>query len=111
MLVSTNATGSAATGGRVVLTLDDDALIRLADLVGERIAPLATSTPAADGWLDAKGAAAYLGFESVHPLHKLTAAREVAFSQDSTGGKCWFRRSDLDAYRLKARIEARDGRG
>lgn len=63
-----------------------------------------------DGWLDAKAAAAYLGFASAHPLHKLTARREIAFSQDATGGKCWFRRSDLDAYRLQGRIEARDGR-
>ena len=95
-----------------MLSLDRATLDKLADLVAERLAPLVstpTVTPAA--WLDSKGAATYLGFESVSPLHKLTARREIAFSQDSTGGKCWFRVADLDAYRLRGRLDARDGRG
>lgn len=60
----------------------------------------------AEGWLDARTAARYLGFESVNPLHKLTARREIAFSQDTAGGKMWFRKADLDEYRLRGRNEA-----
>ncbi|MFN8204578.1 MAG: helix-turn-helix domain-containing protein [Solirubrobacteraceae bacterium] len=55
--------------------------------------------PADDGWLASGQAAAYLGLPSTNALHKLTAARKIAFEQDKRGGKCWFRRSDLDAYR------------
>jgi hypothetical protein len=106
MTSGSNTTGS----GQVVLSLDDAALVRLADLVVERIAPVLTTASTDDRWLDAKGAAEYLGFESVHPLHKLTARREIAFSQDTDGGKLWFHVTDLDAYRLQARIEARNGR-
>ena len=49
--------------------------------------------------MDARGAADYLGYRSVEPIHKLTAAREIPFSQDSPNGKCWFQRSQLDAWR------------
>ena len=44
-------------------------------------------------------AADYFGFESVDPLHKLTAARRIEFSQEGPGAKTWFRRSALDDYR------------
>jgi hypothetical protein len=94
----------------LALSLDDDGLRQLARFVAlELSANVGSTSTTPDGWLDAKAAAAYLGFGSVHPLHKLTARREVAFSQDSTGGKCWFRVADLDDYRLRCRIEARDG--
>ena len=99
----------------LVLTLDDETLRRLARLVALELASNTTATTApavdgwsqCDGWLDAKTAAEYLGFTSTAPLHKLTARREIAFSQDGAGGKCWFRRSDLDAYRLRGRVDAR----
>ncbi len=111
LLVSTSdpSRATSTSSAHVVLRLDDDALERLAALVVQRLVPTLEAPATDDGWLDAKGAAAYLGFESVHPLHKLTARREVAFSQDSTGGKCWFRVADLDAYRLRGRVDARNG--
>jgi hypothetical protein len=112
-----SADNSTRPAASVALTLDDDSLRQLARLVAIELSAKTTTSSTstdgsacADGWLDAKAAAAYLGFASAHPLHKLTARREIAFSQDATGGKCWFRRSDLDAYRLQGRIEARDGR-
>ena len=52
-----------------------------------------------DRWMDAREAARYLGFKTVEPIRKLTAAREIPFSQDSPRGKCWFQRSQLDAWR------------
>jgi excisionase family DNA binding protein len=50
-----------------------------------------------DCWMTTREAAAHIG-RSVEAMHKLTAARKVPFSQDSPGGKCWFRKSDLDAW-------------
>lgn len=92
----------------VVLTLDDGTLRRLAHAIAVELAKLTTApTTTADGWLDSRAAAAYLGLPSSHPLHKLSAARELAFSQDSPGGKLWFRRADLDEFRLRSRVEPR----
>ena len=50
-----------------------------------------------DRWMTTREAASYVG-RSVDAMHKLTAARQVPFSQDGPGGKCWFRKSDLDAW-------------
>lgn len=52
----------------------------------------------ASSWLDAKGAAVYLGI-SVNALHKHTARRAVPSHQDGPGCKLWFRTEELDAWR------------
>jgi excisionase family DNA binding protein len=63
------------------------------------IAPMFEVQPApTDAWLGTKGAAEYLGI-STNALHKHTSARTIRFHQDVPGGKCWFRRSELDAWR------------
>ena len=88
---------SAEPLGRVVVdALDDDALDLLAAKVARRL--VVPSAPIKDGWIDAKQAAAYLG-TTLSSLWKLTAAREIPFSQDGPGCKCWFKRSQLDAWR------------
>jgi excisionase family DNA binding protein len=71
----------------------------LAELA-ERLRPYlpAQDGAAEDGWLDTKAAAAYLGI-STHALHRLTAERRVPFAQDRPGARCYFRPSDLDAWR------------
>jgi hypothetical protein len=51
-----------------------------------------------DGWLDAAGAARYLGIPKT-ALHKLTAARAIPFEQEGAGCKLYFKRLDLDAWR------------
>ena len=82
---------------RAVLdALDDAALDLLAAKVARRLGP--QSVPLNDGWIDAKQAAAYLG-TTLSSLWKLTAAHEIPFSQDGPGCKCWFKRSQLDAWR------------
>jgi uncharacterized protein YidB (DUF937 family) len=70
-------------GRALIDSLDDDALEHLAERLGPRLADLV---------------AARLG-RSPNALHKLTAGREVPFAQDVAGGKCWFLRSELDAWR------------
>ena len=83
---------------RAVLdALDDDALDLLAAKVARRLVVPSGAT-LDDGWIDAKQAAAYLG-TTLSSLWKLTAAHEIPFSQDGPGCKCWFKRSQLDAWR------------
>lgn len=80
----------------VVAQLDDDTLAELA----MRLAPFLprSERPDHDGWLSTRQAARYLGV-TPNALHKLTAARAIPFAQDTPGAKCWFRRSELDAWR------------
>ena len=76
--------------------LDDEALAELA----ARLAPFLPSSEATneDRWLSTRQAADHLGI-SPNALHKLTAARAIPFEQERPGAKCWFRRSELDAWR------------
>jgi excisionase family DNA binding protein len=76
--------------------LDDQALAELARRLQPHLAEPARVGD--DGWLSTKQAAAYLGI-TVNALHKLTRARALPFEQSSPGGKCWFRRADLDGWR------------
>jgi len=78
------------------ITSDPAALRDLAGALALHV-PLPAES-AADGWISTRGAAAYLGMSS-SALNNLTAARRVPFEQDRPGGKCWFKRSDLDAWR------------
>jgi excisionase family DNA binding protein len=79
--------------------LGPDDLAQLA----QRLAPYLTSpapAPAEGGWLSTREAAEYAGC-SVDALHKAMARRDVQFEQSSRGGKAWFRRSDVDAWRSR----------
>jgi excisionase family DNA binding protein len=90
----------------VFAELDDDDLDRLAELLLPRLADRVTSIAGQpDGWLDSAEAAAYLGISRT-ALHKATAARSIPFEQDGPGCKCWFKRSDLDAWRRGERAYA-----
>lgn len=85
------------------LRSDPDALRELAVALAPYV-PTA-QPPADDSWLDARAASEYLGLplsgpnRRPHALHKLTAARAIEFEQDCPGGRMYFRRSALDAYR------------
>jgi hypothetical protein len=83
----------------IVASLDDPALDALADLLAPKLERrLKRAAKTDDGWLDAKRAADYAGL-SVNALHKLTAERAIPFEQEGPGCKCWFKRSELDAWR------------
>jgi hypothetical protein len=80
----------------------------LADRVATRVRAQTSQAGPADGWLDSSRAAEYLGL-SLPALHRLTCERRIAFSQERAGGKCWFKRSHLDAFReadLRQPLEA-----
>jgi len=83
-----------------VSSLLDEFISHLAERVAARIAVTAPG-PAdnAAEWLDSRHAAEYLG---VHrdTVRKLAAERAIPSEQDGPGCKLWFRRSDLDAWRL-----------
>lgn len=72
------------------------------EALAERLAPLVAvrqpTEPQPDGWIDTKAAAEYLGL-TYNALRKHTAERTIPFEQDTPGGKCWFKRSELDAWR------------
>ena len=90
----------------VFAELDDDDLDRLAELLAPRLAGRVTSTAGQpDGWLDSTQAAAYVGISRT-ALHKATAARSIPFEQDGPGCKCWFKRSNLDAWRRGEKAHA-----
>jgi hypothetical protein len=89
----------SALAAALLAELDDATLDALADLLAPRLAHQLKPAPApADGWLDAKEAAEYVGLTPA-ALHKHTAARTIPFEQDGPGCKLWFRRSELDAWR------------
>lgn len=81
------------------MTIPDEIVDELAGRIAAKLASPGSSNERA-GWIGTKDAAAYLGM-SATALHKLTSSRGVPFVQDVDGGKCWFRRSDLDAWRLR----------
>jgi len=62
----------------------------------------ARSSDHVSAWLDARGAAEYLG---VHrdTLRKLAAQRAIPTHQDGPGCKLFFRRDELDEWRRSAR--------
>jgi excisionase family DNA binding protein len=87
----------SALGTALLDSLDESTLQELA----ERLAPYLPrneSDARPNDWLDTKGAAAYLGI-TTNALHKLTSARQIPFEQDGPGCKCYFKRSELDAWR------------
>ncbi|MGH2944833.1 MAG: hypothetical protein ACRDPC_00915 [Solirubrobacteraceae bacterium] len=80
-----------------VIAGDEDGLRRLAELLAPYL--LAPEAPSeSDRWMDSRQAAEYAG-TTRHALHKAMAAREVHFQQDTPGGKAWFKRADIDAWR------------
>lgn len=91
-------------GSALIAQLDEDALAELAT----RLAPFLRRPDSADdgGWLCTREAAEYLGI-TANALHKLTAARAIPFEQEGPNAKCWFRRSELDAWRRGGRAPVR----
>lgn len=86
------------------LLADPDGLRELADALGAYLPTPAPAEP--DQWMSTREAATYAGC-SVNSLHRAMAEREVHFEQDVPGGKAWFRRADIDAWRCGERPASR----
>lgn len=93
---------AVGTGGRTsgqmiaaIITGDENGLRELAEL----LAPyLIGESAECDGWMTTREAAEYAG-TTTSSLHKAMAAREIEFEQDVPGGRGWFRREYVDAWR------------
>ena len=93
-------------GSAVDPAVVDVVLSRLADLVVQRLMErIADAKQSVVEWLDARGAADYLGIHR-DTLRKLAAERAVPVHQDGPGCKLYFRRDELDEWRRSSR----DGR-
>jgi hypothetical protein len=80
-----------------VIAGDESGLRRLAELLAPYL-PVSVAPVEPDRWMDSREAAAYAG-TTRDALHKAMAARQVHFEQDVPGGKAWFKRADIDAWR------------
>lgn len=87
---------TASDTSTLTVSLDDATLDRLAAEVAVKVAALIPDDP--DPWLSSAEAADHLAM-TVNALHKLTAADAIRYSQNSHGGKLYFRRSWLNDYR------------
>jgi hypothetical protein len=84
---------------------DEDGLRALAELLAPYL-PAPAPPADEDGWLCTREAAEYAGTTPA-ALHKAMAAREIHFEQDTPGGKGWFKRADVDAWRRGERPASR----
>jgi len=80
-----------------VIAGEEYGLRRLAELLSPYL-PVVSVAGEVDRWLNTREAAEYAG-TTANALHKAMAAREVRFEQDTPGGKAWFKRADIDAWR------------
>jgi excisionase family DNA binding protein len=91
--------GVSASGSVLDVVID-----QLAERVAQRLAVLidrgsTTEDSGDDEWFDSRHAADYLGIHR-DTLRKLAAERAIPSEQDAPNCKLYFRRGDLDAWRL-----------
>ena len=91
-----------------VIAGDEGGLRALAQLLAPYL-PAPVAPPEPDRWLTTREAAEYAG-ASTSSLHKAMAAREIHFEQDVRGGRAWFKRADVDAWRRGERPPSRGRR-
>ncbi|MFZ0041575.1 MAG: helix-turn-helix domain-containing protein [Solirubrobacteraceae bacterium] len=82
----------------------DAVLDQIAERVAQRLAALIDRSSPTEGagddeWFDSRHAADYLGIHR-DTLRKLAAERAIPSEQDGPNCKLYFRRADLDAWRL-----------
>ena len=94
---------AARQGMPAIIVGDESGLRQLAELLAPYMP--APTTPDDGRWLCTREAAEY-GGTTVSGLHKAMAAREVHFEQDVPGGKAWFKRADIDAWRRGERHDS-----
>ncbi|HWK25130.1 MAG TPA: hypothetical protein VNS09_01115 [Solirubrobacter sp.] len=93
------AVGSARSSGKAIAAIiagDESGLRQLAELLVPYLPAPEPMEP--DRWMCTREAAEYAG-TTVNALHSAMAARLVHFEQDCKGGRAWFKRADIDAWR------------
>lgn len=86
----------------LTVRLDEDQLTGLAADVAERLSTSFGSgviDDAENRWMNSREAAAHLGI-SLSEVQRLSAASTLPSEQDGPGCKRYFKRRDLDAWRL-----------
>lgn len=99
--------GSGRAPGRAIAAIiagDESGLRQLAELLAPYLAE--RQSPESDGWMCSREAAEYAG-TTINSLHRAMAAREIEFEQEVRGGRAWFRREYIDAWRRGERPGAR----
>jgi hypothetical protein len=98
--VNDKVTSMEAASGRglpAIIVGDELGLRRLAELLAPYL-PAPEVPESQDRWMTTREAAEYAG-TTPNALRKAMAGREVHFEQDVRGGKAWFKRADIDAWR------------
>ena len=103
-VVGTNAAGEPRQALAAVIAGDECGLRRLAELPAPHLP--SPTVPEPDRWLTTREAAEYAG-TTTNSLHRAMAARDVHFEQDVPGGRAWFKRADIDAWRRGERPTSR----
>ncbi len=91
--------------GLPLTSIDQAAVEALADALAEKIAARLPLQEVEDGWMTSAQAADYLAVP-ISTLRKLTAAGLIPFAQDVAGGRCYFKRSELDRWRARGATES-----
>ncbi len=89
-------------GRALIASLESEDLDALAEALAPRLAGR-LAEQGGDEWFDSKRAADYLGW-TLDALHKRTGNRTIPFYQERPNAKCWFRKSELDAYRAPGKV-------
>lgn len=89
-----------------VVVCDEVGLRRLAELLAPYMPAPVVREEEPDRWLCTREAAEYAG-TTTSALHRAMAAREVHFEQDVPGGRAWFKRAYIDAWRRGDRRDRR----
>ena len=87
---------AASRAGSAIIVGDERGLRRLAELLAPYM-PAPAHPGARPVAVLARGGG--VRGHDAGALHKAMAAREVHFEQDVPGGKAWFKRADIDAWR------------
>ena len=82
---------------QLTVTLPDQLLQRVADLVAEQVVARLALPVAPSPWLDFEAALEYLGFTR-NKLYKLTAAGAIPFRKKQKGQGLLFHRDELDRW-------------
>lgn len=84
----------------LTVRLEPEQLAELARLVADEMRRNGHAAPAdeADAWLTSAEAAAHVRL-SLSELQRRAATREIPSQQDVPGGRRYYRRSELDAWR------------